>query len=531
MSSRPYLPECDPDLSACVGLLQRQAVLRRKSGAPGIAPIGPVAREMIGVVETVVAGNESTAVLFWPKRPDGIAIFHALSCLNHIQTCDLQGFSTLYFPWCQNVGATQRTMLVDRDALVGGTIAALLRVYAERENAAYSFLMALHSLKHIGQSGKSEKRLKRAIERDPLLLHPALFEVMPQIGITGSGIRDYRDQFLRRLRRHTWINDCPDHLETVSDPNRVPFFMFGVHASALDVALWRKGGLDPKTGGRRPDLIMLDLTRRARNRLGGSSWRNLAVKFCSMAGELYGASAPPILAVADDVFVSQALRWEILNQYDVRRGAVGEHRAPARTRVVLTASSDLLSQAVIQAVPAPKISAEAYGGEILSFSEFGLTLRRRLLDAGDDDLAEAVTDGMHAIQNLIGLPGYPRQLMQFASDNYERFECQSILARYDRLAPRGKIKVALQTGLAGANHNQLTEFLAALDKLCAAADTNNPGCQLFDKCLLSLVQSEGRSVLVFSSELLRGFAEWRIEEDASLSVARPHVGSRNSPRR
>lgn len=526
MSSRAQFTDRTADRSESGGLLQLQAVLRRKVGTSGIAGLGPVAREAIGLIDGVIARNVSTGVLFWPKRPDGIAIFHALACLDRIQTCDLNGFSTLYFPWSQNVGATQRTLLVDRDALVGSTIAALGRVYAARGNASYSFLMSLHSLKHIGRSGKSEKMLKRAVERDPLLVHPAIFEITPQIGITAGGVRDYRDQFLRRLRRHTWINDCPDHLEAVGAPEKTPFFMFGVHADALDGALLRKGGLDPKSGGRRPDVIMLDVTRRARNRIGGGSWRQKAVKFCNIVSDLYGSAAPPILALTDDVFVTQALRWEILKQYDVGRGAVAEHKGPAPARVVLTASSDLLSQVVIQPVPPPKITAEAYGGEILSFSDFGLTLRRKFIDAGDEELAGAVADGMHAIQNLIGLPGYPRQLMQFANDNYERFECQTILARYDRLLPRGKIKAALQTGQAGANHNQLTEFLAAMDKLFAAADTNNPGCQLFDKCLLSLVQNEGRSLLVFSSELLRGFAEWRIEEDAGLSDVRAHLGSK-----
>ncbi|MFM9850249.1 MAG: hypothetical protein ACKVP3_24215 [Hyphomicrobiaceae bacterium] len=513
-------------ITEALALLERIPALHRKVGSDGPEMLASGAREVISVLERVISTGKSEGVLLWPNRLDGVAIFHALAALNRLENSDARGFASLYFPWSQNVGATQRTLLIDRDVLVRSAMLPLQRVYSNRNDRSYAYLMSLHSLKHIGSSGKSDKRTKRALERDPLLIHPSLYEITPQLGITAESPRAYQEQFLRRLRRHTWIDDCPDHLEAVSDPLKAPFFMFGVHSDAVRIALWRQAGLDPKQGGRRPDVILLDLTRRARNRLGSDAWRQRVAKFCATAGDLYGESAPPMLALTDDAFVLQALRWETLKRYDVRRGASPDNKSPASALVILTPSSDLLSTASIEAGDAPEIVVEAYGGEILSFSDFGLKLRRRLVDAGDDELASAVIDGMHAVQNLIGLPGYPRQLMDFAEENYERFECQAILARYDRLAPRGKIKAALQQGLAGANQNALAEFLSALDKLFAAAESNNPGCELFDKCILRAACSEGRTLVVFSSELLRGFAEWRIEEDSSLAEIRTHLGSK-----
>lgn len=512
--------------TGAAALLERTAALRRKVGSDGPELLAAGAREVISVLERVISTGKSEGVLLWPNRLDGVAIFHALAALNRLENADAKGFASLYFPWSQNVGATQRTILTDRDVLVRSGMLPLQRVYSNRNDRSYPYLMALHSLKHIGTGGKSDKRTKRALERNPLLIHPSLFEITPQLGITAEEPKGYQEQFLRRLRRHTWIGECSDHLEAVSDPLKAPFFMFGVHSNAVRIALWRQAGLDPKQGGRRPDYILLDLTRRARNRLGSDGWRQRVAKFCATAGDLYGDIAPPILALTDDAFVLQTLRWETLKRYDVRRGASPDNKSPAGALVVLTPSTDLLSAAAIEPGTVSEIVVEAYGGEILSFSDFGFKLRRRLMDAGDDELASAVTDGMHAVQNLIGLPGYPRQLMDFAEANYERFECQAILARYDRLAPRGKIKAALQQGLAGANQNALAEFLAALDKLFAAAESNNPGCELFDKCLLRAARSEERTLIVFSSELLRGFAEWRIEEDFSLAEIRTHLDSK-----
>ena len=502
---------------------ERSPALWRRVGSEARERLGPAAQDAIVALERVIASGNSEAILLWPLRLDGVAIFHSLAALNRLTNMDTKGFATVYFPWSQNVGATQRTLLADRDELVRKVLPPLQRIYANRQDRAYPFLMAIHSLNHIG-SGKSDKRTKKALGRDPHLIHPTLYEITPQIGITAGAIKSYHDQFLRRLRNHTWIGNT-EHIDAVSNPENAPFFMYGIHADAVRIALWRQAGLDPKHGGRHPDIILLDLTRRARNRLGHDSWRQRVTEFCAAVGDLYRDDAPPILALTDDAFVVQALRWDILKRYDVRRTGSPDNRLPAAAKVVLTPSSDLLSTDTIEAGPAPHIVVEAYGSEVLTIADFGFKLRRRLIENGDEELASAVTAAMHAIQNLIGIPGYPKQLIEFAQENYERFECQAILARYDRYAPRGKIKAALRDGLAGTNQHDLSHFLTAIDKLFAAAESNNPGCALFDKCLLHAAQAGGRTLVVFSSELLRGFAEWRLEQDDSLSALRPHIGT------
>ncbi|MGD9668843.1 MAG: hypothetical protein AB7U75_07250 [Hyphomicrobiaceae bacterium] len=495
----------------------------RRVGSEARECLGPAAQDVIAALERVIAGGNSEAILLWPHRLDGVAIFHALAALNRLANVDTEGLATIYFPWSQNVGATQRTLLADRDELVRKVSLPLQRICTNRKDRAYPYVLALHSLKHVG-NGKSYKRTRKALERNPRLIHPSLYEITPQIGITGNALKSYHDQFLRRLRNHTWIGST-EHVNVVSNPENSPFFMYGIHADAVRIALWREGGLDPKHGGRHPDIILLDLTRRARNRLGHDAWRQRVTKFCATVGDFYGDNAPPILALTDDAFVLQTLRWESLKRYDVRRNKSPDNRQPAAAKVILTPSSDLVATDTIEGGPAPHIVVEAYGGEVLSIADFGYKLRRRLIDNGDEELASAVTDAMYAIQNLIGIPGYPKQLIEFAEENYERFECQAILARYDRYAPRGKIKAALRDGLAGANQNDLSHFLTAIDKLFAAAESNNPGCALFDKCLLHAAEAGGRTLVVFSSELLRGFAEWRLEEDDSLSSLRPRIGT------
>ena len=138
--------------------------------------------------------------------------------------------------------------------------------------------MALHSLKHLS-TGEQGNRRQKALERDPTLMHPTLFEIIPQAGIQAATVRDYGDQFLQRLRRHTWINERSEHINAANDSSQTPFFLFGVHPDAVSIELFRKAGLDPDHGGRRPDIVLIDLTRRSRNALGGN-WREAISKFC-----------------------------------------------------------------------------------------------------------------------------------------------------------------------------------------------------------------------------------------------------------
>jgi hypothetical protein len=82
----------------------------------------------------------------------------------------------------------------------------------------------------------------------------------------------------------------------------------------------------------------------------------------------------------------------------------------------------------------------------------------------------------------------------------------------------------LKLGTAGANHSQLSIFLEAYDRLYSVAATHNPGARLFEDYLAKLSKQSNRSIVTFSSDLIRAFAEWRIENESTLSDVRPRLG-------
>jgi len=514
----------DAPLTSATSPAIKRVVLRRRNDVGTLCAAGPAAESVLEALERVITKRVSETLLVWPQRPDSVALFHSLAALNRIEQCDHTGLATVYFPWNRNTPGIQRTLLVDRSFLHNATLPALSRLIQPRsaQQPAFGYLMALHSLKHVFASGKKAKRFTKALKADPSLAHPSLFEIMPQSGIQDSATTEYKDQFLRRLRRQTWIHDT-QYIEAATDPLKTPFVLFGVQSDAAHVKRLRAAGLNPPHGGRRPDLVLIDATRRAREQLDG--WRQELPRFLGVLSDLYGTASPPALVITDDVFALEALRWEIIKRYDVRRRVEIAEKAPSPATAVLTRSPDPLSSDTIVSNAVPAVTAEAYGTDVLNVVEAGFKLRKAFFVSGDRELADAVTAAMSVAQSLVALPGCPDQFYRFLNQNYEGYERQNMGARFDHQLPIGKFRSALQKGFAGPSHSALAKFLASFEELCRAASAESPGRRLFDACLHRLLSTNTAAIVVCASELLRGFVAWRIENDPDLVEARAALGS------
>ena len=501
-------------------------LLRRRAQFQQVLPIASTAMHVLNAIDRVQADSRSEALLLWPQRPDGIAVFHALAALTRLDSCDTRVLLTVCFPWNRNATASQRTLLVDREFLDRAVMGPLNRLEPTRPpHAAFGYIMALHSLRHITSNGKRNARLAKALKADPGLLHPTLFDMMPQCGIYHDRIQSYDDQFLRRLRRYTWIGGCQNHMAAATDALRTPFFLFGIHDKAATVKSLRAVGLDPKRGGRQPNLVLLDLRRGARERM--QHWRQTLPTFLGILSDLYGPATPPALAITDDPFVLQGLRWEVLKRYDIRRNAIPSNDRPLRAMTVLSSNPDPLEQQELAGgASAIEIHVDAYGTDVLNLVESGLKLRRSLAVAGDQENADTVTQAISVAQTLVGLPGSVAQLYEFLNAHYEGNERQALGERFDHQAPISTMRAALHRGLAGPHHSALSKFLTSFDSLCKSAEANNPSRRLFDESLRRLLQPAGRAMLVCSSEFICGFVAWRIENDPNLVGMRDSVTDR-----
>jgi hypothetical protein len=499
-----------------------RGVTLRRHGSDDSYDLGPIAKDILKTFERTIAERESRALLVWPQSIQGISVVHALACLARVSQCDAHRLATVLFPWNRNAGANQKSLLVDREQLVATALIPLSRIYSERpQHPAFGYLLALHSLKHLA-TGQPGNRRYQAVEKDPSLLHPTLFEIMPQAGFHGSENGETANHFLRRLRNHTWIGERNDHLATASLPSTTPFYLFGVHADNSSSELLRRAVLEIAASGRQPDMVLIDGGRRARHALG-DGWREVLIQFCQTLTEVYGNASPPALAVTDDVFALQTIRWKVLSQYDVSRGALQSPKLPARASLVVNVRADILDATPTVPVWLEDLSVETYGSDLLNFVAEGLKLRKSLLADGEGEIASAVEAAVTAIQNLTGIPGPVRPFRDFLVDNHEDYEVHRLGERFDHLTPRGKLMTAIKLGTAGANHAQLSHFLDTYSGLCTAVAAGNPGTRFFDSCLSKIAAAPSKALVVFSTDLIRAFAEWRIQNERVFDVVRTAV--------
>jgi hypothetical protein len=535
MSSRPRqsgevqipaaaFPSSDPSVDSAPA---SKILLRRRSEPQLLTRISPALDAAVCVFDRVLASGRSEVLLTWPQRIDGIAIIHALASLVRLGDCDSKRLATLFFPWNRNSANSQRHILVDREFIYRETLPPLNRTGPQHyRDPALGYIMGLHSLNHVLSSGKSGTRLSEALKSDPGLGHPTLFEIMPQHGIQSEGLHRYDDQFLRRLQRYTWITKRDEYMDAATDPQSTPFFLFGVDTDALQINKFREADLDPEHDGRVPDILLIDVTSRARARMN-NNWQAPLQRLLDLTLELYLDACPPVLAVTDDVFSFQTLSHDLIKQHDRWRAANIQTPVRAiRGGIVLTPKADPLDQQIMMPGPAPAVTAEVYGTDLLRVVATGMKLRRSFDAAGHSDIGDLVATAANVIQNLVGLPGQPQQFHEFLAAHYDGYERQSRGARFDHHGVRNKINAVLKAGLAGSSHTQLAEFLVAFDELRGIADADNPGRRRFDDCIRQMAQHSIRSIVVFTNDLQVLFADWRIENDPALADLRTSVGSR-----
>jgi hypothetical protein len=485
---------------------------------------GPSAAEAVSAFHRVVASRKSEVILMWPQHLNGIAALHGMAALDVLGNCDSKRVTTLFFPWNRNSGSSQRQILVDRDFIYRTTLPVLNRVLPQHlAHPAYPYVLALHSLNNITKTKSS--RLLESLKTDPGLEHPTLYEIMPQRGLQITGLQPYDKQFLARLRKHTWIAQRDGYMNAAVEAQRTPFLLAGVDTDVIKAASLGQLGVDPSRSGRLPDILLIDLMSRARDRIG-QAWQRPLRHLLDLCLELYLDDCPPVLALTDDVFVCDILR-NIIREHDKWRSSDVKGSGPAvKTTLILTANSDPLDQDIVVVGATPAFAVEAYGTDVLRTVENGLRLRRLLIDAGQEELADVVGTATTVIQNILALPGQPREFHDFLATHYDGYQRHRWGARFDHQAPHSKIASVIKSGLGGTNHDLLVEFLRDFDELRNAADQDNPGRRRFDSCVRHLLEGAKRSLVVFPSELHLAFAEWRIENDSVLADIRADIDGR-----
>jgi hypothetical protein len=488
----------------------------RLDADPGMmSGINANSSEALHALNSVVSARTSMALYIAPQRFSSLATLHAYGCLQRIPKCNEEGLTSLLFPANRNSFSPLRNLLVDRESLCLSIQRPLGKINVREHQPWSRYVLALQSLHSVFQHNKRSADLKAAIMSDDALQHPTLYELLPHTFIPSDEGKTYDKKFLERLRRYTWINRAKQSIDAV-DIATTPFCLIGIgHDSGIEKHL-RASDLLHRRGKRRPDVLLLDLTDKRRRSLA-VGWKDQVQTLLNNLIDIYVEAAPPVLAVSDDVYVIQELRYQVLSEYDSLRA---EHYSPKKTpsqvKVIFNFGHDDLTPTSELPSYVPKVDAQVFGTDGLRAIEEGLGLRRQLIAAGDVELVDAVANACNVLRRLLALPGEPRSLSLFLHSLYDGIRLERVGAKYDHVAARARVLRLIDHGGGGNFQLQIKRFIETFDAIVASLEKSHPASGRFDNCLRKAVSKNEKPHIVMPNTLSLEFAQWRIENDPFL---------------
>ena len=506
--------------------LESEPVLRMLERPDVSLTLGGAAKSALALYEETILRNESRIALVGPARLGELSMLHSLAAIHRVEECDRERLTTMVFPWSRSSTTYQRNVVVDRRMLCERISRALHRLDGRHPTQKDAYILAINSLKTILNDAAKSDALREKLQNDPAAEHPTLFEIIPYLGVNQSSVTSSTGRFLERLRKYTWLNRSASRLlKDASESATTPFFLIGIGGDAAEWNALIRAGLDPARGGRKPDLLLLDMTKSGRKRLG-MDWKKVLSGFLDAVLELYlEVGPPPTLAITDDIYCLESLAFTVLKDWDRWRlptSVLGRSALP--TSLVLNIETGFFGAPIDAGTDIPKVTANIFGTDLLKVVDTGYLLRRKLLDDGEKELGNLAGSASNVVQNLATLPGQPKAFFEYLREEFDGYQLKQRGDRYDAPALLAELRAARDGGIAGRHHAELVDFSTSFDTLITFLNTDNAGRKLFDDTLRRLEKKKERAVILFPSTLLRDFASWRVEKDFILFNIKYAVG-------
>lgn len=403
----------------------------------------------------------------------------------------------LVFPYALSTHAQARQVQVDRHALGTVNFEHVKRYLHGGGGAAKDYHQVMARVRNL--TGRaSDGRDYAEFE------HPILDEIVPHGSPKGD--RSSNSTLLWRTRSKTDIAK-QSRSGDADDGSKARFFLYTLRAGErLGVAL-----RSIKPG---PDVVILDLTRAARNRLGWN-WIEAAKDFVACLREVHPATG--ILAIADDPWTYRAARFDILGT--PQRGRAGKV-TPALGHVVYSDVAEIVRPAGGSAPPfegGANIDVDGFFGEVDHGIEALRHLANSLADEGDALGAATARNLIATVRRTASLPGSLAELSSFLESETSMAAADDLLAVYrvtaDLAALDDPRSLASQVDAEAGS-------LGSARQLMRSFDGATPMTSLLESALQPALRSSSKSVVSFRSDLVAEFAASR------LSAVFPKLASR-----
>ncbi|MEE4209116.1 MAG: hypothetical protein V2I43_07615 [Parvularcula sp.] len=482
-------------------------------GQPVVAEITPAYAKLVRSAAEVASDGSVQVIMPWPPvrvSPSAIAGLLVLAAVGSAEPeelalpngtelgrCRADKVRVVVFPYARSTHAQARQVQVDRDLLGDVNFEHLKRYIGGGDDTAKDYHQVLSRVRKLtgrATDGRDYTEFK----------HPILDEIIPHASPRGE--RSSNSTLLWRTRSKT---DIARHSRTgnADDPSKADFFLYTLRAS-------ERLRTDLQAIKPSPDLLILDITRSARNRLGWD-WVAKAVELVECLREVHPTTG--ILVVADDPWTYRVARFEILGKRQSRRNG---KLIPAPGEVVYSEVPEIvqpMAEATSSFEGGNRIKVDGFFGDAGHRIEAVRRLANSLSDKGDPQGADTARNVIATVRRTASLPGSLAELSRFLERETSTAAANDLLSIYrvtaDLVTLNDPRSLASQVDTEEAS-------LVSARSLMRTFDVATPMATLLETALGPALRASSKSIFVFRSDLVAEFAADR------LGAAEPKLSSR-----
>jgi hypothetical protein len=482
--------------------------------SPEVAELTPAYTRLVQSAAEVARDGSAQVVMPWPPTRISPSAIAALLAIGVVGSADVEQIliegewshtrkradelRAVVFPYARSTHALARSVQVDRHRLGEVHFEHLKRYLTGGTDAAKDYHQVLARVR--GLSGRAKDDGIDYAEFE----HPILDEIVPHG--SPSGARPSNSSLLWRTRSKT---DIATHKRSgdADHPATAPYYLYTIRAGD-------RPGVELRAIQRAPDLLILDLSKSARDRLGWN-WLKRAADMVATMRKVHPSTG--ILAIVDDPWTYRAARFDLLGTKQPGRKA---KTLPAIGHVVYSPVSGLLQdpgQAEPQFEGGARIKVDGFFGDVDRNIERLRGLASRLTELGDLTGADAVRVVIATVRRSACLPGSIAELSRFLERETSTATANDQLAIY-RVAAElsGLTDLRSLASQADAQAQVTSETRTIMRSLEQAT----PMSTLMEDAIQPALRSSSRSVFVFRSDMVAEFAADR------LSTAHPKLTER-----
>lgn len=472
-------------------------------GRADLAEVTPAYARLVRSAAEVADDGSVQVVMPWPPArvsPSAIVGLLTIAAVGSAETerVDVQGafenvrrradeVRAVTFPYARSAHAQARQVQVDRHSLGAVNFEHLKRYMDASGDAAKDFHQVVARVRNL--TGRATDGRDYAEFE-----HPILDEIVPHGPPRGQ--RPSNSSLLWRTRAKTDIARQRRSGEA-DDPAKAAFFLYTLRAG-------ERPGVDLRAITRAPDLLILDLTRNARNRLGWD-WVRTASDIVSCLREVHPGTG--ILAIADDPWTYGAARFEILG---TRKPGRNGKTVPAAGHVVYSQVADIVRPAGSGDAAfegGGRIDVDGFFGDVDRSIEALRRLVNALADKGDAEGSTTARNVIATVRRTALLPGSLGELGRFLERETSTAAADDLLSVYRVTADLATL--ADPRGLAGQIDVD-AGALADARELMRTLEKGTPMTSMLEAAIQPALRSSSKSLFVFRSDLVAEFAADRL---------------------